>query len=148
MKFTNGMKVKVKSSGNDSTVGLIGTVVDDEDQKMPGIEFSQEIYGGHDCNCKCEVGYGWYVFAEDLVIIPEFKVGDRVMLNKSFLGIPAGTTGTVVDVEGLISVQFDEKPEITNFFITGHDCGGKSKEGYGLYIASEDLLKTNYQGGE
>lgn len=73
-KFDNLMKVKhlhvgarvMARGGHDAKVKK-GTIRIFEDENYIGVEFDNEINGGHDINGKCSYGHGWFIGSDSIV---------------------------------------------------------------------------------
>lgn len=54
--------------GNDDIVGVTGTVCYIREDGLIAVEYDREISFGHDCNARCDYGYGWFTGRDHLIL--------------------------------------------------------------------------------
>ena len=58
-------------TGDTGTVIVVHQFRLDHDKDQIGVRWDSEIIDGHSLRGKCDMGHGWYVYADKLEIIPE-----------------------------------------------------------------------------
>lgn len=159
MNFKIGDKVRGKGSQSGiNLTGEYGTICDMHKDSIL-IEWDRSIYDisggtdhGHSCDGKAKDGHGWNIYLGadilDLAAIAPlpfvgFKIGDRVRGKGIQDGVDFSEQyGTIYtdDLHKNLAVEWDRSIyDISSGIKCGHNCDGKTKDGYGWFISKDNL---------
>lgn len=146
--FKKGDRVIVIVDEGAVSMGMRGTILDgltwnafSKKDEYP-IQFDYPFMGGHDCNNLCLPGFGYFIQPTSLeyeASVTNFYTGDKIKLKWNVLGIPRGTSGTIVGNLSVLTYLVEMNIPVAN----GHNCGGKCKPGYGATISAMDMEFDN-----